>query len=333
MTVLGTPAEEGGGGKILLARRDAFTGADAVLLAHPAAEETVLPHLSAAGTLAVTMLGRAAHAGMYPERGVNALDALVLGYLGIAALRQHLAGTDRVHGVLTEGGRSPGVVPARAAGRFLLRSADRDGLARVRARVLACLAGGAEAAGARLVVRDVWPDYDAMRHNLPLAAVFERNVRALGRHPVPPEAIPAGRAGSTDLGTVSRLVPAIHPKLSIGPPDVVQHSVEFARLAAGPAADRAVLDGAKAMAMTAAELWLRPDLLRAVHAATGSPPDRPAGSRRTDPPAGSWPAGPAGSPLAGGPGGGMVRRHRRSGPGPAGRPPAARPGAAAAPGR
>jgi metal-dependent amidase/aminoacylase/carboxypeptidase family protein len=210
------------------------------------------------------MLGRAAHASMYPERGVNALDALVLGYLGVATLRQHLVPTDKVHGVISHGGEAPNVVPAAAAGRFMVRSATQVGLGRLRNRVLACMRAGAEAAGARLVVSWPWPEYREMRHNLPLAAGFEANLRALARRPLPPAQVPPSRAGSTDMGDVSQLVPAIHPFLAVSPPDVVPHSRAFAAWAAGPAADQAVLDGAKALAMTALDVWLRPDLRAAM---------------------------------------------------------------------
>jgi amidohydrolase len=267
VAVLGTPAEEGGGGKILLAGRGAFSGAAAAMLVHPSSYETVMPPINAVATLEATLLGRASHASMYPERGVNALDAFVLGYLGLAALRQHLAPTDKVHGVVTDGGTVPNVVPARAAGRFMIRSATQAELHRLQRRVLACLQGGAEAAGARLVARWPWPAYREMRHNQPLAASFEANVRALGRRPLAPSQVPASRAGSTDMGDVSQLVPAIHPFLAISPPDVVPHSRAFAAWASGPAADRAVLDGAKALAMTAMDVWLRPPLRAAMHAA------------------------------------------------------------------
>jgi amidohydrolase len=269
--VLGTPAEEGGGGKVLLGDRGAFDGAAAAALVHPSSFEVVMPHLSAVSTLEVTMLGRAAHAGLYPERGVNALDALVLGYLGLATLRQHLVPTDKVHGIVTEGGASPGVVPARAAGRFLARSATRVGLRRLRRRVLACMEAGAEAAGARLVARWRWPTYLEMRHNLPLAAAFEASLRGLGRRPLDPGQVPPSRAGSTDMGNVSHLVPAIHPMLAISPPDVVPHSPAFAAWAAGPAADQAVLDGAKALAMTAVDVWLDPALRADMRAAFAGP--------------------------------------------------------------
>jgi amidohydrolase len=317
VAVLGTPAEEGGGGKILLAGQGAFDGAAAAMLVHPSSYETVLPPINAVATLEATLLGQAAHASMYPERGVNALDALVLGYLGLATLRQHLAPTDKVHGIVTDGGAVPNVVPARAAGRFMVRSATRSELARVQQRVLACLQAGAEAAGARLVARWPWPAYREMRHNLPLAGSFEANVRALGRRPLAPSRVPASRAGSTDMGDVSHLVPAIHPFLMVSPAGVVPHSHAFSAWAAGPAADRAVLDGAKAMAMTALDVWLRPRLRAAMRSAfaeagAGPPGGSPAGAAREGAPDRALSA--AGQVVAGG---------RR----------AARRGGAAAPGR
>ena len=294
VTVLGTPAEEGGGGKIRLGDRGAFDGAAAAMLVHPSSYEIVLPHINAVRMLEATMIGRAAHASMYPERGVDALDALVLGYLGLAALRQHLVPTDKVHGIITEGGVVPNVVPAKAVGRFMIRSADQRGLDALGRRVLACLSAGAEAAGARLAVREAGPSYREMRHNLPLAGAFEANLRTLGRRPLAPGQVPPSRAGSTDMGNVSQLVAAIHPKLAICPPEVVPHSPAFVAWAAGPAADRAVVDGAKALAMTALDVWLRPALRAAMLAAFAVP--APAGvshpARRGHRP----PAAPAGRP-------------------------------------
>jgi amidohydrolase len=287
LTVLGTPAEEGGGGKVLLGERGAFAGATAAMQVHPSSYEMVLPHVNAAATLEATMHGRAAHASMYPERGVNALDALVIGYLGLSALRQHLVPTDKVHGVITAGGSAPSVVPETAAGTFMVRSATMAELERLRGRVLACLAAGAGAAGARLTARWRWPTYLEMRHNLPLAGAFEANLRALGRRPLAPAEVPATRAASTDMGNVSHLVPAIQPMLAVSPPDVVPHSTAFATWAVRPPADRAVLDGAKALAMTAIDLWLRPGLAEAVRV---SHPGRPAGAAR---PAGRPPAAAA----------------------------------------
>jgi amidohydrolase len=286
LTVLGTPAEEGGGGKILLGEQGAFDGATAAMQVHPSSYEAVLPPVNAAATLEAIMHGRAAHASMYPERGVNALDALVLGYLGLSALRQHLVPTDKVHGIITAGGSAPSVVPELAAGTFMVRSATLPELERLKGRVLACLQGGAGAAGARLTARWRWPTYLDLRPNRPLAGAFEANLRALGRRPLAPAEVPATRASSTDMGNVSHLVPAVQPMLAISPPDVVPHTPAFAAWAVRPPADRAVLDGAKALAMTAIDLWLRPGLAEAVRLSHAG---RPAAAR----PAGRPPAAAA----------------------------------------
>jgi amidohydrolase len=321
VTVLGTPAEEGGGGKILLLRRGAFDGAHAALLAHPSSEEVVMPPINANSTIEVVMLGRAAHASMHPEQGVNALDALVLGYLGVGALRQHLVPTDKVHGIVTDGGSAPNVVPARAAGRFMVRSANQAGLRPLRRRVLACFQAGANAAGASMRSRTVGLEYVEMWHNLPLAAAWEANAVRLGRRPGRPGAVPPTTAGSTDMGNVSQLVPAIHPKLAISPPGVAQHSPGFAVWAARPAADRAVIDAAKALAMTTIDIWLRPELRAAMRAAFDEP-------RRVSVTLGSAAPGPAPRP------GRPPRAGREPGrkPGPT-IPAAGWPGAAARPGR
>ena len=281
LTVLGTPAEEGGGGKIVLADRGAFDGARAAMVIHPASYETVLPHINAVSTLDVVLTGRPAHASMYPDRGINALDAMVMGYVGVAALRQHIRATDRVHGIFTDGGAAPNVVPARAAGRFMVRSATEVELRALRRRVLACFQAGAVATGASLRARWVPPTYLEMRPSLPLAAAFEANASMLGRRPIPPGELPVSVAGSTDMGNVSRRVPAIHPMLAISPPDVVPHTPEFARWARSSAADRAVLDGAKAMAMTALDVWLRPELRAAMAAAFAGPEERAPGPAPT----------------------------------------------------
>lgn len=272
VTVLGTPAEERMGGKISLARRGAFAGVDAVLLVHPSSYETAVPRIAALATLEVGMIGRASHAGMFPERGVNALDALVLGYMGLASLRQHLRAGERVHGIVIDGGTAPNIVPARSAGRFLLRAPTRRDLGGLAPRVLGCFAAGSLATGARFEHRWAGPIYAELRPNAPLAAAYVANARLLGRRPLDASEIPESVTGSTDLGNVSHLVPALHPMLAISPPGVVPHTPGFAAAAAGPAGDQAVLDGAKALAMTALDIWCRPELRAALRRAHLQPP-------------------------------------------------------------
>jgi amidohydrolase len=266
VTVLGTPAEEGGGGKELLARRGALRGIDAAIMVHPNAYETAYPRLLAAAQLQVELRGRAAHASLFPDRGVNALDALVLSYLGVAMLRQHLPAGDRVSGIVVSGGQAVNVIPDRTVARWLLRAPDQQRLRRLEQRVLACAYGGAAATGARCSVTRLAPDYAELIANRPLAETYAGNAQRLGRRLLPPETIPDTVVGSTDMGNIARRVPAIHPMIAIASWGVAPHTREFARVAVSPAASRAILDGAKAMAMTTVDLWLDPFLGRRVQA-------------------------------------------------------------------
>jgi len=186
----------------------------------------------------------------------------VLAYQGVAALRQHIRPTERIHGVITEGGQAPNVVPERAAGRFFVRAADFEALAPLKARVEGCFRAGAEATGAALELAWGEADYRDIRMNEPLASAFRRNAEALGREFFPYDRIPAGIQGSTDLGNVSHRVPSIHPMLAASPPQVTIHHPEFARWAASDQGDAAALDGAKALAMTALD-WFADPALRA----------------------------------------------------------------------
>jgi amidohydrolase len=267
---LGTPAEEGGGGKEIMARRGAFEGVDAALMIHPAGVNlTTMPCL-AISDLTATYHGVASHAAAMPERGVNALDALVLAYQGVAALRQHIRATERLHGIITDGGQAPNIVPERAQGRFYVRAANLEELKALKERVAACFRAGAEATGARLEL--VWGevDYLDLDTSWPLANRFQANAETLGRSFFPIDKLPAGMQGSTDMGNVSHRVPSIHPMLACAPPTVSIHNAEFAKWAASDLGDRTVLDGAKALAMTALDFLcdaeLRTEVARAFKA-------------------------------------------------------------------
>jgi len=265
LVVLGTPAEEGGGGKITMMQRGALDGVEAALMVHPANVER-----RAMATLAVQQLwvdyhGRAAHAAAAPHEGRNALDAAVLGYLNVATLRQHLPTDERVHGVFTHGGDQPNVVPARAQTHWYVRAPDLGALDVLRERVLAALLAGAEAVGCRAEHR--WHDivYADLWSNPTIEDLWVDNVTRLGRRPQPADALPTVIA-STDMGNISQQVPSIHPMLEVAPADTPIHTAAFADHAAAPEGDRAVLDGAKAMAMTVVDLWARPEALAAAGA-------------------------------------------------------------------
>jgi amidohydrolase len=271
---LGTPAEERGGGKELMARNGAFEGVDAALMIHPAGVNLATMPCLAIAELEATYFGVASHASAMPERGVNALDALVLAYQAVAALRQHIRPTERLHGIITDGGQAPNVVPERAAGRFYVRAANAGELDALKKRVEGCFRAGADATGARLEL--VWGDVDYLDLDTswPLANRFQANAESLGRAFFPYDKIPPGVQGSTDMGNVSQRVPSIHPMLACAPPNVSIHNAEFAKWAASDLGDRAVVDGAKALAMTALDYLcdaeLRAEVSRAF-AAAGRP--------------------------------------------------------------
>jgi len=254
VSVVGTPAEEGGGGKILLLERGAFDGVHAALMVHPAPMDAVDPPILAAAQFTVRYTGKAAHASAFPERGINAADALTVAQTAIGLLRQHLRSTDRVHGIVTVGGEAPNIVPARAEASYMVRARSLGDLEEVRGKVHRCFEAGALATGATLTVTDSHPPYTEMLHDDTIAAAYRRNAEALGRIFPDLGAILERAAGSTDMGNVSLALPAIHPFIGIDSLPAVNHQPEFAAHCATPAADRALVDGALALAWTAIDL-------------------------------------------------------------------------------
>ncbi|MBM3827195.1 MAG: M20 family metallopeptidase [Actinobacteria bacterium] len=259
--ILGTPAEEGGGGKIYMARNGAFATGDAAMMIHPADADLLRMHSLAVHTLDVEYTGRAAHAAAAPWEGRNALDAAVLGYVNMAALRQHIRPTERVHGIITEGGEKPNVVPRRAAANWYVRSDTMESLQPLKGRVLACLEGATSACGCTMSA--TWDDvaYAEVRDNQAMVSAYVRNMASLGREVHDPDLIGRRVTGSTDMGNVSYLLPSIHPMVKAAPDGTAIHTEEFARHAGSESGDRAVLAGAKAMAMLVVDLWTDPALL------------------------------------------------------------------------
>jgi amidohydrolase len=258
--IIGTPAEEVYGGKVAMIREGAFDGIDAAIMTHPSSRDSVLVGALACAELKVEYAGREAHASAQPERGVNALEALIIAFSAINSLRQHMKRSARVHGIITHGGEAPNIVPGYAAGSFLVRAADDDYLEKLKVRVEGCFDAGAKATGATLKLTWNENQYAAMTTNGPLAEAHRINLSALGRE-VPQDEEPRA-LGSTDMGNVSRIMPAIHPMIAIAPQDVNGHSPQFAEYAASDAGDRAVIDGAKALAMTAIDYLTNDDLRR-----------------------------------------------------------------------
>lgn len=251
--LLGTPAEEGGGGKIELLQRGAFDGAHLAVMAHPGPVDVPRARPYAVSHLRIGYTGRAAHAAAYPERGLNAADAFTVAQVAIGLLRQQLPDGSRVHGVVTRGGEAPNAIPARAEGRWYVRGETTAQRVEVEQRVLRCFEAGALATGCELDVEPESPPYAEFRTDEPLLARWTGLAARLGRAG-DQEAGPAGRMNraSTDLGNVSQLLPAIHPYVGIGSGDVVNHQPEFAAACVTPAADDAVRDAALLLAWTVA---------------------------------------------------------------------------------
>jgi len=258
VVVLGTPGEEVFGGKIDMVKAGTFKEIDVAMIVHPNLRNMVAIQALACSSLEVEFFGRPAHAAAQPYKGINALDAMILAFTSINSLRQHIRSEARIHGIITDGGEAPNVVPAHSAAVFLIRAPDNVYLAELEEKVLNCFTGASVASGARLEYR--WRDrsYAPMRNNATLAGLFKQNLESLGRHV---EAFdPRFGFGSTDMGNVSQVVPSIHPTIAIASPEVFIHTQEFASAAASEAGHEGLMDAAKAMAMTVADI-LQPGML------------------------------------------------------------------------
>lgn len=276
LTVLGTPAEEqSGGGKIRLLDAGAFADADVAMMVHPEPGDVERVPYLANDVIEVEYHGVSAHASSSPWQGRNALDGLVSAYTALQALRGQLAPDHKVFGIITDGGDADNTVPAFAAGRFRVRAPTAGQLELLKERVLGCFEGAAAQTGTRLEHRWIG-GYADLVANRPLAAAYRRNGEALGRRFVDPRLIPAHVAGSTDMGNVSHAVPTIHPVVRACDLGTPGHSHEMREAAAAPLADAAVVDAAKALAMTAIDYWtdaalrdeVRADFERRVRGAT-----------------------------------------------------------------
>lgn len=251
LTVLGTPAEECAGGKVDLLAAGAFDDADAVMMVHPTPKDLLDPRMLAVCFFEAEYTGRASHAALAPELGVNALDAYVQAYTSVAALRQQLPAGVRVHSVIGEGGEAVNIIPARTVSSWCVRAPDAEALAAVRPRVERCLRAAAEATGCTLELRQTAHDYHELVTDERLAAAFERAAARVGREVRHAE--PGDTSGSTDLGNVSRVVPAIHPCFAIGD-GIPNHDPRFADLTITEEGRRMIHDGVLALALTAIDI-------------------------------------------------------------------------------
>lgn len=255
LRIVGTPAEEGGGGKIEMARNGAFADLTAAMMVHPADADLIRMDCIAIHELSIEYHGRAAHAAAAPHEGRNALDAAVLGYMNVAALRQHILPSERVHGVFVKGGDKANIVPAETVMTWMVRSPTLASLQPLKQRVLTCLEASAVATGCRCSATWQSVTYAEMIDNPPMVASYVANAARVGREVTDPRATGRAVVGSTDMGNISFLVPSIHPMIKVADDGVAIHTTDFAEWARSEQGDLAVLDGAKAMAMTVIDLW------------------------------------------------------------------------------
>ncbi|MGD2143459.1 MAG: M20 family metallopeptidase [Anaerolineae bacterium] len=261
--VIGTPGEEGGGGKVILAEAGAFDKVDVAMMFHPSGKTILWKHALARRKLFIEFFGKAAHAAAFPEKGISALDATLLTFQNINALREHVVDSSRIHGIITSGGAAPNIVPDYSACLFYVRAMDDDYCDELVEKVKNCAQGAALATGAK-VEMEMQGAYKSIRTNKPLAQAFKSNLEALGW--TFDDVDPAEGIGSTDLGDVSHITPSLHPYVSIGPKDLVGHSTEFTAASASEKGFEAMMAAAKAMGATGVEILLRPSLYDAIRA-------------------------------------------------------------------
>jgi amidohydrolase len=256
VTVLGTPAEEVGdsGGKILMLERGAFDGVHASMMVHPAPFDAVKPRIIASSMFEVEYRGREAHAAAFPQLGINAADAMTIAQTAIGLVRQHICPTDRVHGICTHGGDAPNIVPARTRAKYMIRSERLDELEALRGKIHRCFEAGAVATGCNMEIIGGTKPYAHMVHDVALASLYEANAIELGRNFTHALPMMEAFAASTDMGNVSQVIPSIHPLISINSLPAVNHQPEFTAHCITPSAEKALYDGALAMAWTIVDM-------------------------------------------------------------------------------
>ncbi len=249
--VIGTPAEEGGGGKVTMLEQGVFEDVHAAMMIHPWPSDRLEATCLAVSHFDVTFKGKSAHASAAPWKGVNAGDAMVISQVAIGLLRQQFLPDDQVHGIVTEGGQAANIIPDSVTGRFMCRSTSLAGLELLEPRVRACFEAGALATGSSLSYEILAPVYSHMESDRGLLALYRANAEALGRSFALDDEDAPRPTLSTDMANVSLAVPTIHPLLGIDAAGSVNHQPEFAAACITESADTAVRDGALAMAWTA----------------------------------------------------------------------------------
>lgn len=249
VTVLGTPAEEYGGGKVDLIDAGALEGAAASMMIHPGPSDLLDPSFQANHSFTVEYFGKESHAAFAPQLGINALDAFVQAYVNVSTLRQALYPTDTVHCFITHGGDASNIIPSRTKSTWGVRAGTAERLAELFPKVEACFQAAATATGCRLEINTISHPYLNMVNNPIMTSLFAANSAEFGR-PMPTEAEEGPGGGSSDMGNVSQVVPSIHPMVGIDSGEAVNHQKEFTAATITPSGDVAIRDGALGMAYT-----------------------------------------------------------------------------------
>jgi len=258
--VIGTPAEEAGGGKVLMLERGIFDGVHAALMMHPWSFDRLDSACLAVDQFEVTYRGKPAHASAAPSEGINAGDALTIAQVAIGLLRQQLAPGDQVHGIVVSGGSAANIIPDLAVARYMCRSLTIEGLRALRPRIDRCFEAAALATGASLHIEPMGPSYSHLDQDPELLARFRHHAEERGRSFDADDVHAPKPCYSTDMANISLAVPSIHPLLGIDTHGAVNHQPEFTAACVGPSADAAVLDGAIALCLTGMDAATDPSL-------------------------------------------------------------------------
>ena len=264
--VLGTPAEEGGGGKVVMLERGGFDGVHAALMAHPWSFDRLESACLAVDHFDVAFEGRTAHASAAPSEGINAGDAMVISQVALGLLRQQLPEGDQLHGIVTEGGQAANIIPGHVTGRFMCRSRTIEGLGALVPRVRACFEAGALASGTTVAIESLAPNYSHLEQDPDLLAAYRRHAEARGRRfELDDEGAPLPTY-STDMANISLAIPSIHPLIGLETNGAVNHQPEFAAACVGPSANQALFDGAVALSLTGLDAATTPSLRQRLQA-------------------------------------------------------------------
>jgi amidohydrolase len=262
LLVIGTPAEEGGGGKIKMLAKGAFKGVDAAIMIHPSNKTRAVARMYAISHLAFEFRGKAAHAAAFPDQGVNALDAGVLFYNAVSALRQQLKPEARVHGIFTHGGDAPNIIPERVEMKFYARALDYGYFREVERKVIECAHGSARAAGCKLKIKKGEAEYAPFSPNYPMGRIFRENMKTLG---IAEDSFSeTEEIGSSDIGNLSQVLPTLHPEFRVGDRGEINHSRDFLTAVVSKSGAAAMIAMTKAMALTVYDLLTTPALMAEV---------------------------------------------------------------------